>query len=594
MRRGRPYTEPYEPYERRTLGWLSSIVKPETPLYLIGWLAAALILILVLVVFWSTFVNGLPSVKNLFSNLGFENYRAVFSNPILPRAALNTVISAVGTTIVALVFATIIAWLVHRTNVRFKKIFITLMLVHSVLPGFVRIMGWIMLLSPKVGLVNQLIRLVSPAESGPLNCYNLPFMIFLQGISLTPVLFLMLGGAFMAIDPSFEEAAEANGMNKRQVFWHVSLPLLKPALIAGAIYVFVTALSMFEVPALLGSPYNIWFMSTLMFTAVQPDVGMPQFGIAGVFGLIVLVPTLIALYYYQKMIKVSHRYRTVTGKGYRPKFTDIGKWRWLGLAFILFYFLIDLVFPYLAVLWTSLSPKLQIPSLTAFKNLSLEGYREGADLIGRSSAIGHTVQLLLVVGFLSMAVGLIISWVTMRTRAKGRFALDTIAMVPQVVPGIATAFAGAFIGIMLVKYVPLYGSVWIIVMVQAVRCLPFTTRTIGSSLIQIHPELEEAVQTSGGSKGLALRKVIIPLITPAVLYSFVWAILSSYREVTTPLFLLTPKNQVLSTVIWTQWTGNGNFDAAAAISVMMVGVMAVFILILLYAFPQIRKGMQLH
>ncbi len=578
---------------KRALNWIFPFLKPETPLYVVGLLAAAVIIILVIVVFWSTFQEGLPSLKTIFT-FSLKNYFDVFSYPLMPKAALNTAILALGTTAVSIFFAVPMAWLVHRTTIPFKQVFITLMLLHSVLPGFVRIMGWIMLLSPEIGIINQAIRLVIPIiEKGPLSPYNIPFMIFLQGVSLTPTLFLMLGGAFMAIDPSFEESAEASGMSKLQVFRRISLPLLKPAIVAGAIYIFVTAASMFEVPQLLGSPHNIWVFSTLMYDAVRPSVGFANFGIAGVYGVMLTIPTLVALYYYQRMMKLSHRYATVTGKGYRPKLTDLGSWSWAGLAFILFYYTVDFLLPYLSVVWTSLLPLIQMPSMAALEKISFIGYSQAITLLISQKAIGNTLQLLFFVGLLGMLIGLIMSWIALRTRMPGRFAIDTIAMVPQVVPGIALAFAVAFLGILLVKVVPLHGSVAAIIIAETVRRLPFTTRTINSSLIQIHPELEEAVQTSGSSKVVALRKVIIPLITPALLYSFIWALLQAYREVTTALFLVSPRNMVLSTVIWIQWI-NSNYNVAAAISVIMVGVMAVFILIILHAFPQVRKGMQQH
>lgn len=579
---------------RKTLAWIFPFLRPEVPLYLVGLFAAAVIIILLVVVFWATFKEGLPNIQELFTNFTFENYIDVFSSPIMPRAALNTFILAVGTTIVAVLFGLPMTWLVHRTILPFKKLFVTLMLLHLVLPGFVRIMGWIMLLSPQVGMINELIRMVIPLETGPFSPYNIPFMIFLQGITFVPSVFLMLGGSFMAIDPSLEESAEASGMNKLQVFWRISLPLLRPAILAAAIYVFVTAASMFEIPALLGLPTQIHVFSTLMYEAIQPPQGLPVYGVAGVYAVMLLVPTLIALYFYQRMMKLSHRYATVTGKGYRPKLTGLGAWKWPALAFVVFYFLADMVLPYLSVLWISFIPHIQMPSIEAFKLVSFDGYVDGFLTLTSQGAIGNTIQLVLGVGILSMFIGLVMSWIILRTKVPGRFALDTIAMVPQVVPAIAFAFAVAFIGILLGKVVPLYGSIAAIVIADTVRRIPFTTRAINSSLIQIHPVLEEAVQTSGASKVVALRKIIIPLVAPALMYSFIWALLHAYREVTLALFLISPRNMVLSTVIWNLWTGSGSTDQAAAISVIMVAAMALFVLIVLKAFPKVSKSLQQH
>jgi iron(III) transport system permease protein len=578
-------TSATEPVTIRTLGNFPLILPS---LYLVALLAAAVICIFVIVVFWSTFIEGIPSTKTIFSSFSLNNYREVVLSPLLPVAAYNTVVVAVGTTLVTLFISIPITWLVHRTNLKFKRFFIILIFLHAVLPGFVRVMGWIMLLSPEIGMINQMIRMVLPIETGPLSPYNIPFIIFMQGLSFVPTMFLMLGGSFLSIDPSLEESAETSGLNRIQVFRRISFPLVKPAVVAGSIYTFVTAASMFEIPALLAAPFNIHVFSTLMYDALQPSVGLPNFGIAGVFGMMLLVPTLALLYYYQKLIKLSHRYATVTGKGYRPKLTDLGSWQWLGLLFVVGYLLIDMVLPYLAVVWTSLLPSIQLPSMETFRNIQFSSYTDALAVLKSSRAIGNTVQLILFTGFFSMAVGLIMSWITLRTRMPGRFALDNVAMLPQVVPGIAMAFAMAFIGILLIRIMPLHGSVAAIIIVDTIRRIPFTTRTINSSLIQIHPELEEAVQTSGASKVVALRKVIIPLITPALMYSFIWSVINAYREVTTALFLLGPKNMVLSTVIWNRWV-TGETDVAAAIASIMVGVMAIMVLVLLKVFPKLAK-----
>jgi iron(III) transport system permease protein len=415
-------------------------------------------------------------------------------------------------------------------------------------------------------------------------------MIFLQGISAAPVLFLMLGGPFMSIDPSLEEAAEASGMSKFQVFRKISLPLLKPAIIGGSLFVLMMSLSTFEVPALLGMGH-IHVFATIMYDALQPAIGLPQYGVAGVYAIIMLIPTLAVLYYYQKMMKLSHQYATVTGKGYKPKLTDLGSWKWVGWVFVIGYFLIDLIFPFLAVVWTSLLPIIQMPSVEALGKINLNAYVKAFEALSSQGAIGNTIILVLTVGVVGMLIGLIISWITVRTKMPGRYGLDTIAMVPHVIPGIAIAFAVAFLTLMFAKYIPLYGTLAAIIIANIVRTTPFSTRTINAALIQIHPELEEAVQTSGGSKIVALRKVIMPLVTPSMMYCFIWAVLNSYKEVVLALFLISPRNMLISTVIWTQWYASANMNVAMALSVIMIVVMAIFVVTMLKVFPKIRKSM---
>lgn len=188
-------------------GWLSlsRFWRPEIPLFVVGLMAAVLICILFAVIVWLTFQGGQPEFRPEFT---LSNYAEVLFHPVTPRAAKNTLMLGLGTMVVACLFALPAAWLIHRTAVPFKRFFLTLMFLQVLLPGFLRTMGWIMMLSPEIGLINQLLRLIIPVERGPLSIYNIPSMAVLQGLALTPTLFFMLAGAFIAINPTFEECAE--------------------------------------------------------------------------------------------------------------------------------------------------------------------------------------------------------------------------------------------------------------------------------------------------------------------------------------------------------------------------------------------------
>ncbi len=567
----------------RIVSLILPFFRPELPLFVVGLMAAAVICLLIVVILWSTFLEGVPSFGTA---LTLNNYSDVLGYPITGQAVLNSLLLGIGTVMVSCFFALPAAWLLHRTNVPMKKFLVTLMFLHVLLPSFLTVMGWIMLLSPGIGLINRFIRIFIPFETGPLSCYNLPFMAFVQGLSLTPVLFFMLAGAFMAIDPSFEESAEVSGASIVQALQRISFRLVMPALVAGAIYIFMTAVSMFEVAALLGPPNRISVLSTLMYTALNPSQDIPNFGVAGVYGVLLLIPTLVVLHYYQKMLKLSHRYATVTGKGYRPKLTDLGRWRWGGAGFLLFFFVIDLFIPFLAVFWTSFLPRIQLPSLEALGTVSLAGYEAAILIISRSGVVTNTLQVMLVTGLATVAISLVISWIVLRTRLPLRYSLDTISMVPHAVPAIAIALSVAFVSLLFVKVIPLYGSVMAIAFAEVVCRIPFGTRTITTSLIQIHRDLDDSVYMCGGSSFTAIRRVIMPLITPALFYSFLWSMLLAYRDVTIPLFLSSPRNKIISTALWQQWQ-NGKTAEAAAIGVMMVVGMGLILFILIMAFPKL-------
>ncbi len=560
----------------------------ETSLFGIALIVAAAIVGLVGVVMVSTFLEGLPGVSSHFS---LQNYAEVLLYPLFLKGALNTLLIAMGTVLVSLFFDVPMAWLLHRTNLPLKEVFLTAMFLHILVPTFLKTMGWIILLNPKIGLLNQGLRMLIPVESGPLSIYNLFSIGVLQGLTLTPVLFFMISGAFLAVDPSFEESAEVTGASKFCSLRTITLPLVAPAIVAGMIYVFMTAVSMFEIAALLGAPRNIHVFSTLMYSALHPSIGLPKYGVAGIYGIILLFPTLIALHFYQRMLKLSHRYGTVTGKGYKPKQVDLRRWKWAGVGFVGFFFLVDMLLPFLSMLWISFLPRIQLPSMTALETLTLEGYRSAFTVLMRGGVLPNTVALILSVGVGVTLISLIISWVVLRTRFPGRFVIDTIAMLPHAVPRIAFAFSVAFAALALAKKIPFfYGSLGAIILCHGMAWVSFGTRAVNGALIQIHQDLEDAVQTCGGSRMVALRAVFVPLLASTIGYVTVWTMLLSYREVTMALFLQSPRSMVLSTAIWERWQGGWDTGTAAALGVIMVMTMGIFITVLLQASPRIFLG----
>jgi len=354
----------------------------------------------------------------------------------------------------------------------------------------------------------------------------------------------------------------------------------------------MTAVALYETAALLGGPKQISVLSTLLFDSVYSEIGVPRYGVAGVYGMLLMVPALIALYYYQRMLRVSHRYATVTGKGYRPKLMDLGWMKWAGTAFIGFFFLLDIFLPFLTLIWVSLLPYMQLPSMEALSRVSADGYRSAFYLLLKGGVLANTVKLVLSVGILTTLVSLFISWIVLRTHLPFRYAMDSIAMLPHAVPRIAFSFAVLIVGLLLARLIPLYASLSAIVLAHTIAFISFGTRAINGALIQIHQDLDDAVQTCGCSRIVAIRRVIIPLLGPTLFYVLIWTMLHSYREVTMALFLQSPKNLVVSVAIWARWE-NIETTTAAALGVIMVVCAGVVITAILRIFPKLieRGGM---
>lgn len=536
----------------------------------------AVIVSLLLVVVWATFIAGQP---RLGAPLTWANYAEVFRSSLTWPGIVNSVLIGLGTVGLNLLFALPAAYLIQRTDLPWRTGFTTLMLLGVLIPGFLRAIGWSLLLSPQIGLLNQALRVVIPVETGPLSIYNLWGIIFLQGLVLTPLMFFAIAAAMQAMNPDLEDAAAVSGASHLQVLWRVTLPLMRPAVLAAVIYNFMTAVAIFEIPALLGGPGRVVTLATLMYSSIQTDVGLPRYGMAGVYGALLLAPTLVALYGYQRLLQQGDRYAIVTGKGYRPRPVALGRWKPVALAFLGGYFTLALLLPFVVLVWTSLLPYIQVPSAAALAALSLNAYRAVFAALDPRVLV-NTAVLVVTVGLLVAGLSLVTAWVVVRTRYPGRRVLDTIAMLPHATPSVGIAFAVAFLALLLANVVPLYGSVAAIVLAHTVAFISFGTRTLNSALLQVHRELEEAAFAAGASAAVTLRRVLLPLVAPALIYTALWVGLLSLREVTMALFLQRPQNMVLATQIWNYWMSSKPAEAAALGTMLIVVAAAGFAVLL--------------
>lgn len=557
--------------------YLDRLVKGAVIPAILAWTAIASIVILSAIVLWVTFLPGLPGEPGLT----LDNYISALTNKYILDLLLNTLLVGIGTTLLVAFFAITIAWLIQRTDIPLKSLLMSLIAITVLVPTFLKAIGWIMLLSPKIGIINELLRnvLSLTVEEGPVSIYGLGGVIFVQGLSLAPSTIFLLSGSLRSVDPAFEEAAQTSGAGRFKTLTKISFPLVWPAILGGVIYISMTAISIYEVPALLGGPQGQVF-STEIFDRVHPMIGLPKFGLAGVYGLMIIVPSILALWFYFRTIAKSHTYQVVTGKGYKPKLVQLGRARYLALAFVLFYLVLAVGLPLLVLLWVSLLPAISMPSIEALSRLSLSQYGRVFGLIISPDVIKNTILMIIAVPLLVVLLSFMVSWVVVRTRLHGRQVMDTIAMLPHAIPGLVFAFSIAVLAIFLNARFdfPLYGSLTIIILASAINRLSYGTRLTNSSLIQVHRELEEAAEISGAGKLSVIRSILIPLVRPSLLFLGMWSALLSVREVTIPLMLSGPRNKVLAVQIWNLW-GSGNNAEAAAAGVVLIAIMAILLLL---------------
>ena len=531
-------------------------------------LSAFLLLLIglpVLMVILMSLRTGFPGELVPFT---LENFATVYLAPRTYDVLLNTVIFSVASVAITLSITVPLVWVLMRTDIPFKKTIYVLLTIGILIPVFLRTIAWILLLSPRIGLVNKWLQDIFSLSEPPFNLYSLAGMAFVQGISFVPGAFFMLAAAYRSMDPSLEEAAYTSGVGKLRTFLKINIPITWPAIAAVMVYLFMTAIAVFEVPAIIGMPARIHVLSSLIFTSTTPSTGLPDYGMAGAYGAIMLVLGLTLAFMYVRLVKQGKKYTVITGRGYRPREIALGGWKWAALAFVFVYLCIEVFVPFAVLLWASLLPYLQLPSAEAISSLTLKHYLEIPSHVGPRPFI-NTLILMFAVPTITMILSVLVSWIVIRTQVSFRGFLDTLVFIPHAVPGILMAVGLAYLGLAYRDYFPLYGTVAIIVLAHTINWIAYGTRTTNSVMIQVHRELEEAGRVSGASAPRVLRKIILPLIAAGVLNSWIWIGMLSYREVTMSLTLLTRSNVVISTVVWQFW-GSGWVPQVSALGVILI------------------------
>jgi iron(III) transport system permease protein len=520
---------------------------------------------------WQTFFT--PQTAAKAARFTLDNYAQAYGSSETARLFWNSLKFAVGASLFSFSLGTALAWMNERTNTPFKTLFFALSIIPLVIPGILFTIAWILLGSPKIGILNLALQDWLGLEKPLFNVYSLWGMIWVDGLHYSPMAFLLMTAAFRAMDPSLEESATMSGANIFQVARKVTLKLVWPAILATLLVLFVRAVESFEVPALLGLPVGIHVFTSAIYQAVHRYPS--QIGLASAYGTTLLVITSIGVYFVSRLSSRGSKYATMTGKGFRPRRIDLGPWRWVAAAVFVAYALMIVVLPFSVLLWSSFQKFYSVPSWQALHNLTLDPYRFIFSYPGLARTVGNTLLLSFGSATFIMLVTSVICWITVKTRLPGRWLLDNVASLPMVFPGLVLGLA------IMIFYlnvdVGIYGTMWIMFIAYVTRFLPYGLRYNTASMLQIHKELEESAAMSGASWGTTFVRVILPLLKPGLVAGWIYVMIVSIRELSSSILLYSPGTEVLSITIWELWE-NGQYVELSALGVLFI--LALFVLVM--------------
>ena len=507
------------------------------------------------------------------SKLTFLNYVEAYSNPKTFTMLLNSFWFAVGSMGLALSMGGTLAFLSERTDLRFRQFVPVLVLIPLIMPGVVKGIAWIFLLSPRIGLIN--LPWIAMFGKPLMSSASIPAMIWVEGISMSPLAYLLIGSVIQRMDPSLEEAGDGSGASRWKVLSRITIPLLTPALAGVGLLLFIRGIESFEVPMLMGADAGIFVFSTNIYHSMR-DASPPEYGLGFAYSMTLVIVTIGGLVWYQWMLRRSERYTVVTGKGYQPRVIALGLWRYLAWAFVAFYGIVGILLPFFILAWASLLPYYVPPSMEALSRVSLVNYTDLLVSPDLWDAVKNTVVLGLVSSGVTLFITVLASWFIFRTNISRRGVLDFMIFLPYAFPGIIIGIA--FMILFLSFENPIYNTIWIIVLAYMVNFLPIASRFTHAAVVQVHKELEEAAWASGAGFWRTLRHIWMPLLIPPLVNGGLFLLILSLKIMSIAALLQGPDSKVLAVFLWNLWAAGGT-GPSSALSILLILSLGILTLI---------------
>ena len=510
--------------------------------------------------------------RAFFTDGGFSlaAFGRIYTYNLNWTALKNTLISATFAMIFGTLLAFPLAWLVGRTNLYFKKFFRSLFVMTYMVPPYLGAMAWLRLLNPKVGNLNVFLRDLLGLAENPFNIYTLGGLIWVLTSFYYPYAFITISRAMEKMDPSLEEASKISGASPLKTLWTVTLPMMTPSIVAGALLVFVSAASCYGIPSIVGTPGNIHTVTTRIvnYVSIGNAEGLTDATCMAVFLMLMAVIIL----YTSEFITGRKQYITVSGKSTRPNIVDLGRWRIPITALVILFAFIVIILPFATVALTSITQNLG-KAVTAPGNFTLKHWEK----VFTRADILMSMRNSLFYGAVAATAGILIScamaYLLTRTRSKGRHIPDFLITLGSGSPSVVIALG--LIMTMNGRFgISIYNTPYIMVIAYLIKYQMMGMRTVVSAMSQIHISLEESSQISGASWLRTMKNITLPLIGPSIAAGWFLIFIPSFYELSMSALLYASSTKVIGVQLHEYWTFTSQQQASAmAFGILMVVVL---------------------
>ncbi len=534
------------------------------------------VILLCFTIFYPSVVLIISSFKT-DSGFGFFNYIYIFKDPMVLKSIVNSMIVVLPVTLIGTAIGVILAWIVARTDIPFKKMWSILLIIPYLIPPFIGAIAWTYLLGP-VGYINQLFMKIYNLSESFFNIYSKGGMIFVMSIYKYTIPYIVVLPAIKKINASVEEAARISGATPLRTIKDIVIPLIVPSILGGMLLLFMNALADFGVAAVLGAPEQIQLMTTQIYQTIsRPDLPN-NLQIAAANSIVLSLFGIVGLHMSFVLTK-KNKYVVVSGKSGSSEVTRMGKWNILTFSILSVIFLGTTVAPFLVTLVTALTKIYGLPF--SLDNMTLNNFIKLFQIANIKRGFINSFMLAISAGLIVSMVGTIIAYVSVRKLRKGTRHVQTMVTIPYAVPGtiIALAMILAFATRLPVIGLKLYGTIWILLVAYLAKFMNLGVQTITGAIGQINPSLEEASRICGASQLRSFRDIMFPLLRPSMFAAFFLVMMPALSEITLSALLWTVNHETIGVIVYAAQEEGKTILTAALATLLMLFVLGMNVLI---------------
>lgn len=531
----------------------------------VGFLTLCPVIMLLLGSFSRDFVS--------FGEFTTSKYVAAYTDPDFAEILWNTFVFTLGSAVFATSLALFLAYVNTRTDLPFKFVFRIISIIPMMIPHILFAVSWVLLLNPNNGILNILFYELFGLDRSFFNIYSLTGMILVEGLLDLPIAYLVIAPAMSSFDVSLEESSKVCGASTWRTLMKITLPVLRPAILAAMILVIVRSLASFAVPSVIGMPGRIYVFSTHIYRSISSGFAA-DFGLAAAIGMSALVASITLIYLYRYLTRESGKFVTVTSRGFKPTLIKLNNARYPMFLIVGIISFVLIVLPVMVLFYTSMLPYSMVPSARAFSMMSwanwIDVLKDPVSLL----SLKNSLYLGIVGATLGTLLSILVSYVVVKTRTTAAGILDSLTFLSFSFPGIVigVGFMWFFVR------TPLYGTLTALLIGYIATYLPYGVRPISSAFVQIHDHLEESSRVCGATPFYTLRKIVIPLLIPGIISGWILMASMFLRELTLSVVLSRPGTEVLAVQIL-RFAEDGLWGRLSALGIIMILICSLLVMI---------------